>query len=166
MLHPLCLLCIPARPYPFQLLCNPLGLQLSALWERQHSDLQGSLKNSVKMSAVIGFWLRAPAVCVDSSIFSLFSSVSIMEVTLGSFFFFLPACVLATATVVCKWCKENAVSVLHISHLTACQLYQIIVAKPSNLMLLIFENVKILVKPVDEMLLLRDWSINKITINR
>lgn len=78
--------CIPARPYPFQLPCNPLGLQSGALWERQHSDLQRSLKSSMKMSAVIGFWKQAPAVCVDSSIFSLFSSVGIREVTLGFFF--------------------------------------------------------------------------------
>lgn len=72
-----------------------------ALWGRQHSDLQGSLKSSVKMSAVIGFWIQAPAVCLDSSIFPLFSSGSVMEGTLESFFF-LPACVLDTATVVCK----------------------------------------------------------------
>lgn len=140
--------CIPASLIHSSSRVILLDSSSGALWERQHSDLQGSLKNSVKMSAVIGFWIRAPAVCVDSSIFSLFSSVSTMEVTLGSFLV-LPACVFNTAPVVCKWCKENAVSVPHISHLMACQIYQILIAKPSNLMLLIFENVKILVKPVD-----------------
>lgn len=149
MLHPVCLLAflqglIHSSSRVILLVCSS-----GTLWERQRSDLQRALKNSMKMSAVIGFWLRAPAVCVDSSIFSLFSSVSVREATLGSFL--LLACVLDTATVVCKWCKENAVSVLCISHLMACQLYQIIIAKPSHLILLIFENVKFLVKPVNEM---------------
>lgn len=125
-----------------------LDCSSGALWERQHSDLQRALKNSMKMSAVIGFWIRAPAVCVDSSIFSLFSSVSVTVVTFASFF--LLACVLDTAAVVCRWCKENAVSVLCISHLMACQLYQMIVAKPSHLILLIFETMKFLVNPVNE----------------
>lgn len=100
MLHPVCLLAFLQGFIHSSSCVILLDSSSGALWERQHSDLQGSLKNSVKMSAVIGFWLQAPAVCVDSSIFSLFSSVSIMEITLESFF--LPACVLDAATVVCK----------------------------------------------------------------
>lgn len=61
-----------------------------ALWEGLHSDFQGSLKNSVKMaltlSAVIGFWIQAPAVGRDCSTSSLFSSVSVMGIILESFF--------------------------------------------------------------------------------
>lgn len=87
MLHPVCLLAFLQGLIHSSSHVILLDSSSGALWERQHSDLQGSLKNSVKMSAVIGFWLQAPAVCVDSSIFSLFSSVSIMEITLESFFY-------------------------------------------------------------------------------
>lgn len=142
--------CIPARPYPFQLLCNPLGLQLWCSVGETAFRYAGIFEEQCENVGCNRIWVRAPAVCVDSSIFSLFSSVRIMEVTLESFFFFIPACVLDTATVVCKWCQENAVSVPHISHLMACQLYQIIIAKLSHLMLLIFENVRVLVRPIDE----------------
>lgn len=85
MLYPVCLLAFLHGLIHSSSRVILLDSSSGALWERQHSDLQGSLKNSVKMSAVIGFWIRAPAVCVDSSIFSLFFSISIMEVTLNLF---------------------------------------------------------------------------------
>lgn len=62
-----------------------------ALWERLHSDFQGSLKNSVKMAltlSAVNRILDTSTYCLLRQFnFFLFSSISIMGMILESFFY-------------------------------------------------------------------------------
>lgn len=90
MMHPVCLLAyLPGLIHSSShVIRSDAGS--GALWERLHSDFQGSLKTSVKLaltlSAVRGFWIQTPAVCWDCSTFSLFSSISIVGIIPESLF--------------------------------------------------------------------------------